>query len=56
MAILDPISLEILNFNSFPTESLDIPLFPKNTSLGLRNITLSSQLFVDASDVRNADF
>ncbi|KAL4480501.1 hypothetical protein ABPG72_022256 [Tetrahymena utriculariae] len=55
MAILEPIKLQIVNFDDFNVKQIKVPLFPKEPNRGFRELNLSSELLVDASDVRESE-
>jgi glutaminyl-tRNA synthetase len=50
--VLDPITLEIENFDDIPVKEIEAPLFPadKNTERGVRKLVLSRKVFIEKSD------
>jgi hypothetical protein len=53
MAILEPIKLKITNLPEI--KNVEINLFPKNKSKGIRLIELSDEIFIDKKDFREID-
>ena len=55
MAVLDPLEVEIVNFQPDAVESIEMPNHPINKELGVRTVPLSRRLFIDRSDFREDD-
>ena len=54
MAIINPVLLEITNFDNHFTENetIKIPLNPKNKEEGFRNIKISKNVYVEKTDIK----
>jgi len=55
LAVIDPIKLIITNWSGPETRLVEVPNHPVNKDLGVRNVTISKEIWVDRSDFRKVD-
>ena len=55
MAVLDPVLVEITNYEEGVAETIAMPNHPKDKSFGTRDVLFSKFVYVDRSDFREVD-